>query len=153
MINSHLFFKFGAYKMIKFLFLPIFLLGFVLFPSHLKSDTPTNGVDILNISYKKGLKLAKKEGKYLMILVASAHCDVCVRSEAVFNDSQIAQLYKDKFVVIKMDPEKITNNVRLNNWGIAKIPSVLIFKKKKMIYHSVGEQTKDSLLSHLSRIK
>lgn len=90
-------------------------------------------------SFRDAVYKAREHDQLIFIYVGSENCDICERLKRVFSNEQVSEYYNEHFVNIKIDPENIRNNVRLTNWGVSKVPTMIFMnKRKKIIYKTDG---------------
>jgi thioredoxin-related protein len=98
-------------------------------------------------SFRDAVYKAREHDQLIFIYVGSENCDICERLKRVFTNQQVADYYNEHFVSIKIDPENVRNNVRLTNWGVNKVPTMIFMdKRKKIVYKTDGYKQAHEML-------
>ena len=126
------------------------LLTFSITTSYAANDSIT----FVTSKFNKVMKQAKDENKLLFVYIGSEHCTVCGRTKEKLNNSGLTAEFNTSFVNYKMDPENLSNNMRLNNWGISKVPTMLFLNKKKdIVFKFEGEPSIDVIKDMVTKAK
>ena len=131
-----LYIKPEIYKKGRFMFRKILIAAF-LFISLTAFSGETMQIDFFQGSLKKACKLAKQINKPLFVFVGSQHCDICRHTKESFSYQYVADYYNEHFVNYIMDPDVLANNIRLGNWGIESIPTLVFMDSHKHIFYKV----------------
>ena len=110
-------------------FLLILLVCFIAFGF---TGTPDK-IQFMDASLKKVVKKAKNDNKLVFIFVGSEHCDLCLRTKETFQNKEVAELYNAKYVNLKLNPDKVYNNMRLTNWGVSQIPYLIFMIRTNVL--------------------
>jgi len=81
----------------------------------------------------------------VIVFFISAKCNACFALSLVI--SELAEQYDDKVKFVKMNIED--NLEAADIYGIKSLPTILLFKKSKLVQKSVGFHYKSSLRSWL----
>ncbi len=123
-------------------FVNILLLFTLAFTSLKAQETPKpdksteGGITFIHDKFKEALAVAKKENKPLFMDAYTTWCGPCkMMSKSTFMDKEVAALYNDKFVNLKMDMEKGDGPELLQRYGIVAYPTLLFLNSDGEVVH------------------
>ncbi|MCX6350649.1 MAG: DUF255 domain-containing protein [Bacteroidetes bacterium] len=128
---------------------PILLFfGVVLMLSLLSFDTTNNGVNFNSAGWSKVSKTARYSKKPIFVFIGSDNCVTSRRMTDVFKNTSVATFFNDNFVSTKMNPEKFWDYMVTTNWGVTKIPTLVIMTPQhKIVKIELGYKNPKNLIS------
>ena len=103
--------------------------------------------------FKKGLEVAKKERKLVLIYFYAEHCPYCYQvEEFVFGDPDVEKFLKKNFVVVSID---YTQDEKLSKkYNVFGTPTFVILDPKtgKVLKKIFGSVPSDTFLSLLIKV-
>lgn len=129
-----------------------FLLLTAIIAFNMLSFTSDNqvGVRFVSENWKDVQKIAKVKQKPIFIFVAGAYCHLSKELLTdVFSKKEVGDYLNRQFVCMKMDPQPMSNHLRLSNWGITNVPSMIYLAPdgKRIVYKSSGFKFEKALIS------
>ena len=126
-------------KLVNILFLITLTLNSLNAQDASKADNPNpteGGIQFMHDKFRDALATAKKENKLIFMDAFTTWCGPCkMMSKSTFTDSDVASLYNDKFVNLKMDMEKGDGPELLQRYGIAAYPTLLFLNGDGEVIH------------------
>lgn len=127
-------------------------IGIVSMAFMIKKDTTRiqeeGGIKFKNITLEKAKKDALNSGKLIFIDAYASWCGPCKKMAATsFKDAEVAEIYNDKFINLKIDCEKDADGPEVSRlYKIKAYPTLLIIDGNgKLVKQIVGFQTADGL--------
>lgn len=93
-------------------------------------------------------KMAKEQKKPIFTFVWSDNCLESIRMlEDIFTDEDVAEFYNQNFICYKMDANEMANNVRVSNWGVKGLPTMIFMTpKRKIVLMKKGYMKNEELI-------
>jgi thioredoxin 1 len=106
------------------------------------------GVKFLDGGWFEAVAEAKREGKPIFAFVWSNNCLESMRMlEDIFTDKEIGAFFNENFVNYKIDGNELKNNMRVTQWGVQGLPTLLFFTpKRKMVLTKKGFHKNEDLI-------
>jgi thioredoxin-related protein len=107
-----------------------------------------SGVRFRTSDWKDVTKEAKDKDKPIFVAVCAPWCANCARmKEQVFPDEEVGEFFNEHFVSMVMNSEDTKNNIRVTNWGVKSVPTmVFLTPEKRVVYTTQGYKDKKQLL-------
>ena len=115
-----------------------------------KPESSVNGIKFNHITLKKAKEEAKSSGKIIFIDCYTSWCGPCKQMAATsFQNEEVAKIYNEKFVNIKVDIEKDADGPELARmYKISAYPTLLYINESgKLVKSVIGAQSADKLIS------
>lgn len=109
-----------------------------------------NGIDFKKVSLSKAKKMAADEGKLIFIDAYTTWCGPCKKmAKTTFMDSDIAELFNDNFINIKIEMEKDADGPDVaRRYNVRAYPTLLIIDEEgNLIKQTIGFQDKAKLMN------
>lgn len=119
------------------------------------SSSVNNEIEFQHLSLEEAKVLAKKSGKYIFIDCYTLWCGPCkIMAATSFKDEEVAKLYNDKFINLKVEMEKDDDGAEITRrYQIKAYPTLLIIDHEgKLIKQRIGMQSKDGLISFANSV-
>lgn len=104
-------------------------------------------------------KEARKADKPIFAMVCAPWCSNCAKMKAsVFPDKEVGDFINENFVATMLNSEDNMSNMRVTNWGVKTVPTmVFLDKNKKVVHMSAGFKNKQQIIKEaqiaLSKMK
>jgi uncharacterized protein YyaL (SSP411 family) len=107
-----------------------------------------SGVRFKSSDWKDVAREAKDKDKPIFVAVCAPWCANCARmKEQVFTDPEVGEFFNEHFVNMVMNSEETQNNIRVTNWGVKAVPTmVFLTPEKRVVYKTQGYKDKKQLL-------
>lgn len=137
-------YNFKEKNMIKKITLCLSLIAsIVLISFTAKEKTETGGIHFENISLENAKVLSKKTGKPIFIDCYTVWCGPCKRmAKGAFMDAEIAEIYNEKFINLKIEMEKDEEGPGLaRRYRVNAYPTLVIINSKgELLKKKIGMQ-------------
>lgn len=137
----------------KGLLLSLGILGLILASF---TTSVNEGIEFNHISLDEAKSMAQKSGKYIFIDCYTSWCGPCkVMAATSFMDEEVAKLYNNKFINLKVEMEKDPDGQAIAmRYQIRAYPTLLIINHEgKLIAQRIGMQSKDGLIGFANSVK
>jgi uncharacterized protein YyaL (SSP411 family) len=106
------------------------------------------GIRFKSSDWKEVTKEAKDKDKPIFVMVCAPWCANCARmKEQVFPDAEVGTFFNENFVNMVMNSEETKNNIRVTNWGVKAVPTlVFLTPEKRVAYMVQGFKDKKAML-------
>lgn len=106
------------------------------------------GVRFKSSDWREVTKEAKDKDKPIFVAVCAPWCANCAKmKEQVFTDAEVGEFFNENFVSMVMNSEETKNNIRVTNWGVKAVPTMVFLTPEKRIVHKAqGFKDKKALL-------
>ena len=112
------------------------LFFFVVLQMTLTAQNTEGGISFIHDKFSDALAQAKKENKTIFMDAYTTWCGPCkMMSKSTFTDSEVATLFNQTFVNLKMDMEKGEGPELLQRYGIVAYPTLLFLNGDGAVVH------------------
>lgn len=100
-------------------------------------------------NWNQAKKIAKVKGKPIFVFIYGTYCllsrDMATKT---FTRPNVIKCFNRNFVCVKMNSGNVKNHVKMSNWGILKIPSIVFFTPagKNIVYQSTGLKDEEEMI-------
>ena len=102
--------------------------------------------------FKKGVEIARSQGKEVLIYFYGEHCPYCIQMEEfVLGDPEVDGFISERFVVVSLD---VSESAKLNRrFGVLGVPYFVVYDPKgdRIILRIFGSRERDDFLSLLMK--
>ncbi len=104
-------------------------------------------------------KEARKKDMPIFAMVCAPYCSNCAKMKAsVFPDKELGEYLNQNFVSTMLNSEENMHNMRITNWGVKTVPTMVFLDKNKKVVHMVaGFKNKEQVMKEaqiaLSKMK
>lgn len=95
------------------------------------------GIKFFQGSWSDALKKSDKSDKLIFLDAYAAWCGPCkMMAKNTFTDSNVGEIFNEKFINVKMDMEKNSDGPRLSKkFGLTAYPSLYFIDKNEKVVH------------------
>ncbi len=107
------------------------------------------GINFVEGTWFDAANTARDVKKPLFILV---YGDNCLNSKKMLStsllDPDVVKMYNENFVSHKINASDLKNNLRLTNWGVTSVPTlVFLDQKRNVVYMTSGFKDKEKMIN------
>ena len=118
-----------------------------------KDDGGGGGVKFNSAKWGDVTKEAREKDKPIFAMVCAPWCSNCAKMKAsVFPDKELGDFINENFVSTMVNSEDNMSNMRVTNWGVKTVPTmVFLDKNKKVVYMVSGLKNKQQVLEEAQK--